>query len=137
MPKYVNIGLDEMDEFLVEAQGFDRIDGDERREMHLDQGIPYVESGEHIYEMDMDQDYAPGCRIRIYSSIAVRGEQGRRRGADAIRVVIVDENGMVCNNSFKRVHRVKNWRLNLLKRYEPILDEPWNYTPWTTKEKKE
>ena len=48
MPKYVNIGLDEMDEFLVEAQGFDRIDGDERREMHLDQGIPYVESGERF-----------------------------------------------------------------------------------------
>ena len=126
MAKYVKISLEEMDAFM-DAEGFDRIDTSERKEMHISQGIPYVEAGEHIYEMDMDQDYAPGCRIRIYSSIAIRAEEGRGRGSDAIRVVIVDEDGIVCNNSFKRVHRVKNWRLNLLKRYEPILEHPQDY----------
>lgn len=126
MAKYVKISLEEMDAFM-DAEGFDRIDTSERKEMHISQGIPYVEAGEHIYEMDMDQDYAPGCRIRIYSSIAIRAEEGRGRGSDAIRVVIVDEDGIVCNNSFKRVHRVKNWRLNLLKRYESILEHPQDY----------
>jgi len=128
MAKYEEITLEQFDDFM-EAQGFDRIDQDERRDMHIQQGIPFMESGEHIYEMDMDQDYAPGCRIRIYSSISIRKGEGRGTGTDAIRVVIVDENGMVCNNSFKRVHRTKNWRLNLLKRYEPVIYNPQDYAP--------
>lgn len=128
MAKYEEIKLEQFDDFM-EAQGFDRIDQEERRDMHIRQGIPFVESGEHIYEMDMDQDYAPGCRIRIYSSISIRKGEGRGTGTDAIRVVIVDEDGKVCNNSFKRVHRTKNWRLNLLKRYEPIIEHPQDYAP--------
>ena len=126
MARYEEITLEQFDDFM-EAQGFDRIDQDERRDMHIQQGIPFVESGEHIYEMDMDQDYSPGCRIRIYSSISIRKKEGRGSGTDAIRVVLVDENGKDCNNSFKRVHRTKNWRLNLLKRYEPVIWNPQDY----------
>lgn len=128
MAEYEKITLEQFDAFM-EAQGFDRIDQDERKEMHIQQGIPFVDAGEHIYEMDIDQDYAPGCRIRIYSSIAIRREEGRGKGTDAIRVVIVNGDGKVCNNSFKRVHRTKNWRLNLLKRYEPVLEYPQDYAP--------
>jgi len=114
MAKYVDISLEQMDDFLVDAQHFTRIEPE-------DVGHPCYEA---VYEREYDDS---GCRIRIYSSVDLRDEGGRKVGSDAIRVVIVDPEGYPWNKSFKRVHRVKGWRLNLLHRYEPIIDFPWNY----------
>jgi len=116
MPQYVSISLEEMDAFLVDAQGFRRLDPSEVNHP----------CGEYVYEHPMNDDYAPDCKIRIYSTIAKNGD-GRKSGADAIRVVLVDPQGYPWCKAFKRVHRVKGWRLNVLRRYEPVLDEPWNY----------
>lgn len=114
MAEYVDITLEEMDAFLVDAQMFERLEPD-------DVGHPCHEA---VYERPYDDS---GCRIRIYSSVDMRDQAGRGVGSDAIRVVLVDPDNYPWNKSFKRVHRVVNWRLNLLHRYEPVLDYPWNY----------
>ena len=76
----------------------------------------------------IDRAQARADKLPLLNNSIRKGE-GRGIGTDAIRVVIVDEDGKVCNNSFKRVHRTKNWRLNLLKRYEPIIEHPQEYAP--------
>ena len=116
MAEYVDITLEEMDAFLEKAQGFRRLDPSEVNHP----------CGEHVYELDMNPDYAKGCKIRIYSTISRKGDS-RSKGSDAIRVVLGDHQGYPWCKAFKRVHRVKGWRRNVLRRYEPVLDEPWNY----------
>lgn len=130
MADYIQISLEDMDAFM-EAQGFDRLGRDEMRELYQKDGQAWVEAGEYIYEQDYDlsQSHAPGCRIRIYSSITISGNKGRSVGSDAIRVVLVDSEGQPFFKRFKRVHRVKGWRQNLLSRYEPVLEAPEAY-PW-------
>lgn len=116
MAKYVEITKDEFEDFIVDAQMFRRLDYEE---------IGHV-CGEEVYELPMNSGYAPGCKIRIYSSISRKGV-GRDAGADAIRVVLVDPEGYPWMKALKRVHRVKGWRANVLDRYERVLNEPWNY----------
>jgi hypothetical protein len=116
MAKAVSITLEEMDDFLCDAQGFERLEPAEV-------GHP---CGEFVYQHPTNERYAPGCHIRIYSSISRTGES-RDVGADAIRCVLVDRSGYPWMKAMKRVHRVKGWRANILDRYERILDEPWNY----------
>lgn len=113
MAEYVEISIDEMDEFLS-AEGFNRLEQEEI-------GHPCKEA---VYEQEYND---AGCRIRIYSSVNIHGGTGRKVGSDAIRVVLVDPEGYVWHKGFTRVHRVKNWRANLMKRYEDVLDFPWNY----------
>lgn len=108
---YVHISEEEMDDWM-NAQMFRRVEVEGTKEI--------------VYEHDMDPNYAPDCRIRVYSSI-VPGEGGRKVGGDAIRVVLVDPTGYVWAKGFTRVHRTQNWRLNMLRRYETIFEEPWNY----------
>lgn len=114
MADYTDITLEEMDAFLVDANDFRRIEPEEVGH--------YCK--EAVYEREYDDT---GCRIRIYSSIDIRNSAGRKKGADAIRVVLVDPEGYPWHKGFKRVHRVENWRLNLLRRFEPVIDEYWNY----------
>jgi len=116
MAKYVEITRDEFEDFIVNAQMFRRLDPNE---------IGHV-CGEEVYELPMNSGYAPGCKIRIYSSISRKGV-GRDAGADAIRVVLVDPEGYPWMKALKRVHRVKGWRANVLDRYERVLNEPWHY----------
>ena len=127
MANYVNITLLEFDAFM-DAQGFDRINQEERREMYRSKSMAFVESGEHFYEYMMDNAYAPGCRIRIYSSISYKDGLSRHNGSDAIRVVLVDPDDKVYHSGFKRTHRVKGWRLNLLKKYEDVIENPTLHT---------
>lgn len=115
MAEYVEIEIEEMDLFLGE-EGFERIEPDAV-------GHPCKEA---VYERSYDDS---GCRIRIYSSVDIRNSAGRKAGSDAIRVVLVDPEGYPWNKSFKRVHRVVNWRNNLLQRINPVIDEYWKY-PW-------
>ena len=105
--RYVNITKEEMDRFLIDAQGFEEMD------------FPYAEV---VYQRPAKRD---GTFIRIYSSIH-KGGRARRSGQDAIRTVMLSkdaskEDGYKGIKKYKRVHRTKNWRLNLLKRYDSDL----------------
>ena len=109
--RYVNITKEEMDSFLVDAQGFEEMD------------LPYAEV---VYQRPAKRD---GTFIRIYSSIH-KGGRARRSGKDAIRTVLLSKDSSEMNHGpdgykgikkYKRVHRTKNWRLNLLKRYDSDL----------------
>tara|TARA_R110002096_G_scaffold310594_4_gene505123 strand:+ start:799 stop:1329 length:531 start_codon:yes stop_codon:yes gene_type:complete len=117
MSEAVTISLEEMDTFLVDAQLFTRLEPEQVGHTCY----------EYVYERGLATDYAPDCKIRVYSSIGRNGES-RSKGSDAIRVVLVDPKGYPFCKAFKRVHRVTGWRANLLNRYEPVLDEPWSYT---------
>ena len=125
MANYVEIALEEFDAFM-DAQGFDRIEQKERKEMYR-KGKFNAESGEYYYEYMMDSEHAPGCRIRVYSSISIHKAKGRRNGTDAIRIVLVDPNNNIFHSGFKRTHRVDGWRLNLLKKYEEVIHNPKEY----------
>jgi hypothetical protein len=109
--RYVNITKEEMDRFLIDAQGFEEMD------------LPYAEV---VYQRPAKRD---GTFIRIYSSIH-KGGRARRSGKDAIRTVLLSKDASEMHHSpdgykgikkYKRVHRTKNWRLNLLKRYDSDL----------------
>ena len=54
-----------------------------------------------------------------------RREPGRWK--DAIRVVCVDPEGDVFLKLPGRVHRVVNWRRNLLSRIDPVFSDPSGY----------
>ncbi|MGB0165032.1 MAG: hypothetical protein ACPF9I_06445 [Candidatus Thalassarchaeaceae archaeon] len=116
--RYVNITKEEMDRFLIDAQGFEEMD------------FPYAEV---VYQRPAKRE---GTFIRIYSSIhkghRYGGMEGRARraGKDAIRTVLLSKDASRMYHSpdgykgikkYKRVHRTKNWRLNLLSRYDSDL----------------
>jgi hypothetical protein len=119
MAEAVPISLEEMDAFLVESQGFIRIPLEEMDAPHIKARF----CKEWIYEREYSEEFAPGCRIRIFSSLDSRGGGSRDVGRDAIRVVIVDPEGFPWCKAFARVHRVKGWRANLLRRIETPLEE--------------
>jgi len=98
MAKYEEITVDVFEDFIVDAQMFRKLEQHE---------IGHV-CGEYVYELPMNERYAPGCKIRIYSSISNKGV-GRDVGADAIRCVLVDPSGYPWMKAMKRVHRVKGW----------------------------
>jgi hypothetical protein len=58
-----------------------------------------------------------GICLRVYTSLV--GEQVRTVGADAIRLAVVKrqpDGSIIGIGKAKRVHRVENWRANLLSR---------------------
>ena len=99
MPHYVNITLQEMHTFL-QPHGF--------KPIHL----PHV--SEIIYSMFIDKDVC----IRVYTGIV--GNNSRRAGSDAIRVVTVKRysNGEIrpIMGGISRVNRTEGWRDNLQRR---------------------
>ena len=97
----------------------------------MDERLPPVISGGrkgwtrivqgYEYAYDYELPNFPGVIIRVYSSIGVGGEIGRRKGRDAIRVIAVDFRKGTGNNArglVKSLHvkRVEGWRDNLKKR---------------------
>jgi hypothetical protein len=59
------------------------------------------------------------ARIRIFSTIAIHGGDGRKVGGDSIKVVLQvkrNDKWEGAGKKFKRVHRTKNWKDNLLER---------------------
>jgi hypothetical protein len=72
----------------------------------------------HISEEEMDD----WMNAQMFRRVEVEGTK-----EIAIRVVLVDPTGYVWAKGFTRVHRTQNWRLNMLRRYETIFEEPWNY----------
>lgn len=103
---YYQISEQEMREFL-QQQGFKQIDTkDNTREI--------------VYGKRVDQD---NCQLtlRIYTSI-VPGEDARQLGKDAIRCNLfwrsTDGQKILKIGGGKRVYRVENWKVNLLKRIQ-------------------
>jgi hypothetical protein len=121
--QYVSIGLGEMDAFLVDAQGFTRVDPLTYKERHIGDFCR-----ECVYEYPLGDEHAQNASIRVYSSISLHTSPGtsasvhksRGKGRDAIRCLVVNEEGWPIEK-FTRTHRVKNWRLNLLRKYEPSI----------------
>ena len=151
--QYVSISLDEMDAFLVDAQGFTRVDPTTYEERHIGRFCR-----ECVYDYPLVYKHAQNASIRVYSSIPLpippraaiikadginipatlgtshdwetreiaarsegRQQASRSKGKDAIRCLLVNEEGWPIKK-FTRTHRVKNWRLNLLRKYEPAIE---------------
>lgn len=88
---------------------------------------------EMVYERFLKKVKDGEIVIRIYTSVVLLGRDkgfGRKAGKDAIRVQAVhrpsspdatNPNGYILTPA-KRVHRVTNWRKNLLKRIEWVED---------------
>jgi hypothetical protein len=109
--RYVHITQEEFENFM-KSNLFECINPDQGR-------------GELVYAfMWGDGDYA----LKVYSSI-VPGSGGRGVGADAIRTVLLARTKQsIHNNSTypvwkaKRVHRTKNWKVNLQQRIDEGLE---------------
>ena len=98
------ISIEEMDAFLIEAQGFSRI------------------TPERGYEITYERptQYDSNIVVRIYSTVDERTGYSRSSGSDAIRTILKQKEGKVLKK-YSRVNRTRNWRANLLKRYEDDL----------------
>ena len=123
--QYVDITRDEFEDFIVDAQGFVCIDPNDYKEKRIGQFCR-----ECVYEYPLIKEGRQIGSIRIYSSIPANNpfvmKQGqsksREKGKDAIRCLIVNEQGWP-TKKFPHTKRVKNWRLNLMRKYEPTLTE--------------
>jgi len=107
MAKYVRISLEEMGSFM-DALGFKELSREAR-------GLTVKEK---VYERPFNSG-----RIRVYSSVEDRPGRlaaGRKMGRDAIRVQYWVGDTKVFGA--KRVHRVVNWRRNMLDRVYDIED---------------
>ena len=104
MARYVQITSGEMNEFMA-ALGFRELSVTERTPERMLKQRRAVK--EKVYEKPMGAG-----KIRIYST--VQGQQGRDVGKDAIRVQYWVDGVKVYGAT--RVHRVKNWRSNVLSR---------------------
>lgn len=105
MPHFVEYSEEQIVEVL-EACGFERV---------------YV-GGTRETVMERPVERHPDRRIRVYTS-AVRGQQARDVGTDAARVLVMIKTGRpedtprwVRGFSTKRVHRTKNFLINLQQR---------------------
>ena len=107
MAQYVRISSEDMDSFM-EALGFRELSRESR-------GLTVKEK---VYERPFHEG-----RIRVYSSVEDRPGRfsaGRKMGRDAIRVQYWIDDTKVFGA--KRVHRVVNWRRNMLDRVYEIED---------------
>ncbi len=107
MAQYVRISSEDMDSFM-EALGFRELSRESR--------------GLTVKEKVFERPFHEG-RIRVYSSVEDRPGRlaaGRKMGRDAIRVQYWIDDTKVFGA--KRVHRVVNWRRNMLDRVYEIED---------------
>jgi len=105
MATYQEISAGEMDSFM-DAEGF----------------VKVAHNPLNGFEVQYDLMHDNGLRIRLFSTIDIRSDAGRGNGSDAMRLVVMTSEGILRGAKFKRVHRVKNWRKNLMVRYNEILD---------------
>lgn len=109
MATYQEISAGEMDSFM-DAEGFVKV------------ASGSLQGFEAQYDLACEDIAGNGLRIRLFSTIDIRSDAGRGNGSDAMRLVIMTSEGILRGAKFKRVHRVKNWRKNLMVRYNEILD---------------
>tara|TARA_R110000822_G_scaffold197781_4_gene335833 strand:- start:15637 stop:16152 length:516 start_codon:yes stop_codon:yes gene_type:complete len=104
--QYTEISLEEMDEFM-QSEGF----------------VKVAHNPLNGFEVQYDLMHKNGLRIRLFSTIDVRSDAGRRKGSDAMRLILIaPDDSIIRGAKFTRIHRVKNWRKNLMARYNQILD---------------
>lgn len=112
MAEYTNITLEEMQDFLRQ-QGFKLLPAKK-----------LANTLEKVFAKRIDQKGFQ-LTLRIYTGITSSGNS-RDVGKDAIRVNLFyrtnDGKKIAKLLGAKRVHRVKNWRMNLQKRIDAILN---------------
>ena len=104
MPRYTHITEEEFHKFMQDNKFVCTVDEPER---------------ERIYEFSWHDDT---YTIKVYSSI-IPGTGSRKRGADAIRVVMFMRTDKGIRPVWKaaRVYRTKNWRISLLNKIHEAL----------------
>ncbi len=110
MANYVSISHREMQDFM-EALGFRELTVEERSGRYATGKLRVVR--ERVFERPLGEGF-----IRVYSSVV--GPDSRRKGRDAIRVQYWVDGVKVYGT--QRVHRVVNWRRNLLQRIYELGD---------------
>tara|TARA_B100000029_G_scaffold486937_1_gene541813 strand:- start:3660 stop:5822 length:2163 start_codon:yes stop_codon:yes gene_type:complete len=110
MANYVSISHREMQDFM-EALGFRELTVEERSGRYATGKLRVVR--ERVFERPLGEGF-----IRVYSSVV--GPDSRRKGRDAIRVQYWVDGVKVYGT--QRVHRVVNWRRNLLQRIYELDD---------------
>lgn len=98
--KFTPISTEAMHHFLVQ-QGFERI------------SAVTMQARELVYGKILKKNVC----LRIYTSLV--DDQVRAVGADAIRLAVVKrqpDGSIIGIGRAKRVHRVENWRVNLIER---------------------
>ena len=110
--EYTEISLAEMNDFM-RFNGFALVGVDKT-------------THEALWGHEHQYDYThadTGLTVRMFSTIDKRDGAGRRSGGDAIRLILLRPDGKPMRGSkFTRVHRVKNWRKNLLARIDYIME---------------
>ena len=79
-----------------------------------------VDTKEYIFDIESTKDTV----LRLFSSIDVRSKVSRDYGADAIRLILINTNFNVPIFKGKKTLRMENWRDNLIKKINYILDNP-------------
>ncbi len=106
--RYVEIRIGEMHKLLHDELGFEQANNDR--------------SWEHIYERRSENFY---CTIRVYTSVDIRSSVTRACAKDAIRVVVLNEEGYPIKRDGKsreaRIYRTKGAKDNLRKRVEELI----------------
>ena len=101
---YVDISVAQMQDFM-DALGFRELSIEERSSKYPSGAIRVVK--ERVFTRPLGEG-----EIRVYSSVT--GQTSRAKGRDAIRVQYWVDGVKVAGTT--RVHRVENWRRNLLSR---------------------
>lgn len=101
---YVDISVAQMQDFM-DALGFRELSVEERSSKYPSGAIRVVK--ERVFTRPLGEG-----EIRVYSSVT--GQTSRAKGRDAIRVQYWVDGVKVAGTT--RVHRVENWRRNLLNR---------------------
>jgi len=73
--------------------------------------------GEYVYDFNISPDLV----LRIYSSIDFKTKEGRKCGADAIRITMLWK-GKPMLKKQRRVYRTLNWKKNLMARLDEVMD---------------
>jgi hypothetical protein len=105
--RYVDITKQEFDEFM-EHLGFECTN-------------PNSSFEEYVYSYSWHDNI---YECKIYSSISPQKGGSKKRGADAIRLIVLihTEDGTQCVHKASRVYRIGTWRQNLAKRIDAALD---------------
>lgn len=115
MSKYTTITWEQFTDFLRADKGWEEVDTSKDQ----------FPAKEHLLQWrDTSPDH-PGLVLRVFTSILLKSEVGRKCGDDAIRVCAVVDTGKDIRGLVKsrRVFRVEGWRENLKAAIFAILTE--------------
>ena len=82
--------------------------------------LPSDDTKEYVFDLPVTKDTV----LRIFSSIDVRSKISRNYGEDAIRLILINTNFNVPIFKGKKTLRMENWKDNLIKKINHILDNP-------------